>query len=413
VIWREVPPTAGLPPRLRDLLGPIGAGANLERAVAEFLRLPEVQLECSGTACLLIAFEYLKTRSPRRTVIVPGYTCPLVVLAARQAGLRVLACDLVPSRFDLDLDRIRTLIDDDTLCVLPTHYGAVLTDVARVRSTVEAVSPEIIVIEDAAQAFGAQCQGRPAGTVGHIGFFSFAAGKGFTLFEGGCLVAETAELREGLRATAARIIGSKPAWEFRRAVALAGYHFFYNPPGLSFAYGRAKRSWLARGDDVRAAGDFFADPILLHRVGWWRRGVGVRALQRLEPHLAETRRRFHELLDEIGREVPGVDVHRPAPSAEPTGIFALVTFAEQNQCEQVMRALWPAGLGVSKLFARAIGGYPQLDGMVTPATPRAGDLAARTLALTASTELRPEEFARVIRSIRDCAPKVAPAGLSR
>src|SRR6266849_6492776 len=104
-MFHELPPTAGLPPRFGDLLSFWGSD-DLEGALAAYLGVPEVQLESSASACLVVALEYLKTRTSRRTVIVPGYTCPLVVIAAKQAGCRVIACDTVPGGFDLDLDHL-------------------------------------------------------------------------------------------------------------------------------------------------------------------------------------------------------------------------------------------------------------------------------------------------------------------
>ncbi len=112
----EVAPTAGLAPRLRDLVtGPADEGA-LEAAICKLLELPDIELMSTGTAALRIAFHALKRRSPRRTtVIVPGYTCPLVVIAAHAAGLNCIACDTLPRRLR---PRHRTpcrLVDETTL----------------------------------------------------------------------------------------------------------------------------------------------------------------------------------------------------------------------------------------------------------------------------------------------------------
>ena len=96
----------------------------------QFLGIDEFQLESRASACLVIALEYLKTRTARRTVVIPAYTCPIVVVAAKQAGCRVIACDTIAGGFDLD--HLATLIDSDTLCIVVTHYGGALTDIARI-----------------------------------------------------------------------------------------------------------------------------------------------------------------------------------------------------------------------------------------------------------------------------------------
>ena len=67
-LW-EVPPTAGLPMSWRDFLP---RGGSLELGLAAYLHQPEVQIECSGTAALVVALTTLKQLSPRRSVVIPA-----------------------------------------------------------------------------------------------------------------------------------------------------------------------------------------------------------------------------------------------------------------------------------------------------------------------------------------------------
>jgi perosamine synthetase len=397
---REVPPTAGLKPRLCDLKGPSGA-ERFARGLADWLQTPEVILASSGTACLVVAFTSLKERSARRTVIVPAYTCPIVVHAAAAAGLRVRACDLVAGGFDLDLVELGRLIDDDTLCVVPTHFGGALADVAAVRSFVAQRSPETTVIEDAAQAFGARQSGAMAGFAGHIGVFSFSRGKGLTLYEGGCLVSTDRDIRENLRATAQRLLARSSLWEMRRAIELVGYHLLYNPFGLVFAYGASRRYWLKRGDPARAVGDVVSPRISLHQIGAWRAGVGLRALGRLDAHWIAGRARHDALAARLVLELPDVQVHRPAPSQQPVCSFLFVTLPTRARCEAALSALWRLPCGVSKLFAHTLGGYPQLDGKIAlGATPNADDLVARTLTISTSEYLNARDIDIIVAALR-------------
>src|SRR5437588_3318787 len=123
--WREVPPTAGLPLHWRDFLPP---ARSLDAQLAAFLALPEVQIECSGTAALMVALTALKTTNARRAVLLPAYTCPLVVMAVAHCGLEPVLCDLRPDHFDLCPRMAARLIDGDTLAVIPTHLGARVAD---------------------------------------------------------------------------------------------------------------------------------------------------------------------------------------------------------------------------------------------------------------------------------------------
>lgn len=71
----EIPPTAGLPLGFTDLFS--ARAGDFSQQLAEFLDVPEVGIECSGTASLIGIFETLCRRSGRTTVVVPAYTCPL------------------------------------------------------------------------------------------------------------------------------------------------------------------------------------------------------------------------------------------------------------------------------------------------------------------------------------------------
>lgn len=122
----EIPPTAGLPLHWRDLIPPVGSKyprPQFAHALASFLGVPEADIVCSGTAALITILTTLKGRAPtRRTVIVPAYTCPLVVLAIRHCALEVRVCDTMPGGFDFAPDQLENACDTDTLAVIPTHH---------------------------------------------------------------------------------------------------------------------------------------------------------------------------------------------------------------------------------------------------------------------------------------------------
>jgi dTDP-4-amino-4,6-dideoxygalactose transaminase len=361
---------------------------TLEQAVCAQLGLPDIEIVGTGTAGLLIAFTYLKRRFPRRrTIIVPGYTCPLVVLAAAAAGLRTIACDTVAGGFDLDVGHLARLVNDETLAVVPTHYGGALTDIPRVRAIATAASREVAIIEDAAQAFGATWQGSSVGLAGDIGVFSFGVGKGFTIYEGGGLVASDIAVMVGLRQIAAELRSGSAMGEVWRALLLVGYHAVYNPVGIRGVFGAPKRFWLARGDDIRAAGDKFATSIGVNRVGEWRKRVGRAALERLPLHLEGSRARFAQLGGRTA-SIRGIKVHLPVPGSVPTATFVFVTLPASARSHATIERLWRSRFGVTKLFARAISDYPDIAPFLQPSeTPNSRALAATTITLSTDDAL--------------------------
>ena len=232
----EVAPTAGLPPRWRDLLT---AGGDLALPAARLLGVPAVQATCSGTAGLVITLTTLQRLSGRRVVIAPAYTCPLVALAVAHCGLELRLCDFAAGSIDFDPTQLARLCDERTLAVIPTHLGGRVADVDTALACARAVGA--FVIEDAAQALGARVGERSVGLRGDAGFFSLAVGKGLTTYEGGLLVARDEALRAAFLAAARELTPFRCGWELRRSLELVGYHALYRPAGLGLAYGRPQR----------------------------------------------------------------------------------------------------------------------------------------------------------------------------
>jgi dTDP-4-amino-4,6-dideoxygalactose transaminase len=396
---QELPPTAGLPLRLGDLW-PSPALA-LTRLLATQLGTPPLQLECSGTASLLIALTALRELQPQRhRVLVPGFTCPLVAIAVHQAGLELQLCDLRPGHYDMDPVALRQLCDEQTLAIIPTHLAGRVADVDEALSAARAVGA--YVIEDAAQALGARKDGTSVGLAGDIGFFSLAAGKGLSTYEGGLLLARDPAIRELLARTAKRMVPRRPGWEWRRSIELLGYAALYRPGGLRLAYGNPLRRSLRRGNPVAAVGDDFPLEIPLHRVGRWRQAVGARAAERLPAFLDQSRQHAQQRMARL-RRVAGIKVFDDSPGNQGTWPFLLLLLPDQAGRDAALAQLWGAGLGVSRLFIHALPDYAYLADVV-PAQelPHARDFAARSLSISNSPWMTDEDFETICQTLETC-----------
>jgi len=407
--WRELPPTAGLPLQWRDFL-PMRNNSDFETALARYLKVPAVQVECSGTASFLIGLETLKRLSDRRTVVIPAYTCPLVPMAVARAGLLVRLCDTRNNRFDFDTNALSAACDADTLCVVPTHLGGAVADLGPVLEIARRVGA--YVVEDAAQSLGATWQGRPVGTIGEIGFYSLARGKGLTLYEGGVLVSRDETLRKALAETARGLIPVRPLSEWLRLTQLIGYRLGYHPAALRLTYGLPLRYWLRKGDPARAVGDAFARDIPLHRMGAWRKRVGASALRRLPVAAmenAERGRRRAKVLEDI----PGLKVVNDSPQGGGTWPFLMVLFETKTARDRALSRLWTSGLGVTRLFIHDLTGYPGLRGIVSAGPmPSASSLADRCLTITNSAWLSENEFSSICEVLAEATSNPAAGSKS-
>lgn len=391
----EVPPTAGLPPSISDLFT---SGGNLADMASQIMGLPSPQVECSGTASLVVALSTLKNASNRSEVIIPAYTCPLVPIAVASCGLQIRLCDLAPDDFDLDTAQLASLVNDNTLAILPTHLGGRVADIPSVRKL--AAPFGTTVIEDAAQALGAD-----VGKLGEITFYSLAVGKGLSTFEGGLMTASDSELRRRLQKTGQNLIPSRWSFELRRCLELIGYTFFYNPGGLHYVYGRPRRQALASGNPEEAIGDIFDFDIPMHKVSRWRQSVGANAIKRLPAFIEETRqqalRRCHCL-----ESVSGIKVITDKTSAKGVWPFIMVLMPDKRIRDEALKSLWSSPLGVSRLFMHALPDYAYLEDIVPAvAVPHARDFASRMLTISNSLWLDDDRFENICQALEKAVAK--------
>lgn len=157
----------------------------LEAALSERFGGRPVRLVNSGTASLELALR-LCDIGPGDEVI----TTPLSWVATANVVLAVGATpvfvDVDAGTRNIDLDRVEAAITPRTRAVLPVDLAGLPVDRERLNRL--AKTHGLRVVEDAAQSFGAQWNGRPIGSFGDLVSFSFHANKNMTFGEGGCLV---------------------------------------------------------------------------------------------------------------------------------------------------------------------------------------------------------------------------------
>ena len=119
-------------------------------------------------------------------VIVPSYTFVSTALAFLREGATVVFADSMDSNPNLDANKLESLITPRTKVIAPVHYAGVACDMDAIMAVAE--NHNLIVVEDAAQAIDSYYKGRPLGSCGHLGAFSFHETKNITAGgEGGLL----------------------------------------------------------------------------------------------------------------------------------------------------------------------------------------------------------------------------------
>ena len=195
--------------------------AGLERQVAGMLGVRHCAFLTNATAGLEIAYRYANLARGDE-VIVPAITFIATIAYPLAVGARVVFADVEPDTLNLDPRDVQRKLTRRTRVIVPVHLGGRPVDMDPILEL--ARRRGILVVEDAAHAFGARYKGRPAGTIGDFGAFSFHEKKNVNSFGEGGILATNLPVGEKLRQ--ARFLGldpsRKPAGWIYDVVALEG-----------------------------------------------------------------------------------------------------------------------------------------------------------------------------------------------
>ncbi len=150
----------------------------------------------NGTAALQIAVAALKLERGSE-IIMPSLTIISCAIAILEAGCTPVLVDCESDTWCMNLDEVESKVTSRTRAVMPVHMFGHPVDMRRLAALAQ--KHDLFIIEDAAEAHGAEVAGRRVGGLGDMGCFSFYANKIVTTGEGGMVVTNDREFSDRLR----------------------------------------------------------------------------------------------------------------------------------------------------------------------------------------------------------------------
>ncbi|MGO8791859.1 MAG: DegT/DnrJ/EryC1/StrS family aminotransferase [Terriglobia bacterium] len=188
------------------ILGPMVD--QCEKGIAAYSHCSHAIGVSSGSDALLACLMAENIR-PGDEVITTPYTFFATVGAIARLGATPIFVDIDPATYNLDPAQLASKVTKNTRAIIPVHLYGQMADMDAVMSV--ANKHGLVVIEDAAQAIGAEYKGRRAGSIGHYGCFSFFPSKNLgAAGDGGMIVTNDAKRAEKLQCL--RSHGSKPKY---------------------------------------------------------------------------------------------------------------------------------------------------------------------------------------------------------
>ncbi len=175
-------------------------GPNIEKfeaMLSEYLGIKYCLAFNSGTSALhatLLAYGI----GEGDEVIVPSFTFIATANCVKLVNAKPVFADIERTTYGLDPDDVRRKITSRTKAIIPVHYGGFTC--LKIRELKElAKEHNLVLIEDAAESFGAKLGGDKVGSFGDSAMFSLCQTKVFTTGEGGFLVTDSKDIYEKLK----------------------------------------------------------------------------------------------------------------------------------------------------------------------------------------------------------------------
>jgi dTDP-4-amino-4,6-dideoxygalactose transaminase len=188
------------------ILGPVVT--DCEAKLAEYCRCPHAITVSSGSDALLVSL-MAEEIGPGDEVITTPYTFFATAGSIARLGAKPVFVDIDPDTYNIDPAQIESKITSRTKAIMPVHLYGQCADMDPIMAV--AAKHGCPVIEDAAQAIGAEYKGRRAGSMGRYGCFSFFPSKNLgAAGDGGLVTAADASVADKL--CVLREHGSKPRY---------------------------------------------------------------------------------------------------------------------------------------------------------------------------------------------------------
>ena len=389
---------SGAPISMGNVLDGIKAELSRENAVNAFNEQIRKYFCCkrsfllsSGKAALCLILKALTTISDRKEVIIPAYSSFCLASAVAGAGVAVKLCDIDPEYLDFDLEHLAKLVDDKTLAVIPVHlFGLVarLDEIAHITDLQGAY-----LIEDAAQAAGAEYKGKKVGTIGDAGIFSLGRGKSISTVEGGIVVTDTEEVAIAVKKQFEALLQPKSAKIALVGLAISIFlnpELYFIPNSLPF---------------LNLGANIYDQSFRCYGFSNLQAGIGTSIFGRLDIYNNKRNLNANYLSSKL--ENARIKLPKVVEETRPSFTRYPVLVKDPNFREFIFDKLDKAGLGVSKNYPHPLSEIQDFKKYVINREDTlefSGIMSKTLLTLPTHPYVKKEDLKKIIRILSDCTP---------
>ncbi len=293
-------------------------------------------------------------------VIVPSFTFVATAFWPLQVDAKPVFADIEEETLGLDPEDVRDKITEDTKAIYPIHYGGMPCKIRELKKVAE--EHNIVLIEDAAEAFGAKLDGNMIGTFGDSAVLSFCQNKIFSTGEGGAVVTDDGEIQDEIELV--RSYGRKTEGDY-------------------FS-GESKLDYVKPGQNLRMA--------------TMNAALGISQMKKVDK-LIEKRREKAKYLNQELDKVDGVKVPEE-PSKEYFAVYQLYTIrVPEDIRDNLMDHLDQNGVA-SKIYFEPVHHYSAFEEIETSSLETTEKISKKVLSLPIYPDLDMERMDYIIETVK-------------
>lgn len=350
------------------------AAARLIERLCAVSSLPHCWPISSGRAAMTLILRSMRVAAAdqeRDEVVIPGYTCYSVAASIARAGLRPRLCDIDPATLGMSVEALERTDFNRVLAIVSANLYGLPDSLTRF----ERIARErgVYMLDDGAQALGASVDGRPVGSFGDAGLYSFDKGKIICTIQGGAIVARSSAVAQSIAREVAALPQSSGLEILSNCIKLPIYAVCLRP----MLYGLVRKlPFLGLGRTE------FEPRYPIARLSALQTGLAADLGIRIDA-LNERRRRVASQLAAALSDLPGVALPTFSQSCTPAYARFPLRMLNAAARDGVIRALDAAGIGATASYPCALIDVPEVRAMLRdPApTPGARQLASQIVTL--------------------------------
>ena len=357
--------------------------SEFERKISEYISCENSILTYSGRTALYVLLKAYELKKSDE-IIMPAYMCETVSQLLIDMGFRLNFVDIEKDTYNISIGDLIEKVNRNTKAIIAVHMFGNPCDM---KSLMEIANDNnLIVIEDAAQAMGAEYHGEKVGCVGDSGFFSFGRGKPITTMEGGAIVTNNNKIAEKSRKIISLFKRQKMNARLSTLLKLLGYSSLRNRVIYRLIYKYARNENLRKDININNLGFKFLDI---------QASIGLIQLFKLDG-FNKLRTENAKILREHLNEIEGIYLPRSLPNTKPIYLRFPIRVDVENKRDKLISNLKKAGIEPSVVYPVAL---PKFHGMKMDKCVNVETVVKKSIALPTHPCVKKIDLKRMITVI--------------